>query len=213
MTTGTRARRALWRLAAVAALAATAPAPQALAAGLAAPSATAPWGTLGAQVTPPSGRSARRGWSAVRVSKWALLGATVGLGYYALKQSTRADRAYGDLRQLCRTMPTACSLDAGRYPDTRAEALYATSLQHDRRAQAGILGGQATLLASAALFVYDLRNGRAPGNLPFPGVGAALITAPAAPAPARAPAVALPRRFPPRAGLPALPALAREAGR
>ena len=202
------ARRAVWRLAAVAAVVAAAPAPAAMAGSV----ADGP-GALGAQVTPPGAPAARRGWSAVRVSKWALLGATVGLGYYALKQSTRADRAYGDLRQLCRTMPTACSLDAGRYPDTRAEALYATSLQHDRRAQAGILGGQATLLASAALFVYDLRNGRAPGNIPFPSVGAALITAPAAPAPARAPAVALPRRFPPRAGLPALPALAREAGR
>jgi hypothetical protein len=139
-----------------------------------------------------------------------LLGATVGLGYYALKQSTRADRAYGDLRQLCRTTPTACALDAGRYPDTRAEALYATSLQHDRRAQAGILGGQATLLASAALFVYDLRNGRAPGNIPFPGVDAARVTTPAAPAPASAPAAASSHRFLPPA---ALPALAREAGR
>jgi hypothetical protein len=128
----------------------------------------AAWGSLGAQAAP------RRGWTAVRVAKWALLGATVGLGYYALKQSTRADRAYSDLRHLCITAPSSCTLDAGRYPDGHAEALYATSLRHDRRAQAGILGGQVTLLGSAALFVYDLRNGHGPENIPFPGVPARL---------------------------------------
>ena len=128
----------------------------------------AAWGSLGAQAAP------RRGWTAVRVAKWALLGATVGLGYYALKQSTRADRAYSDLRHLCITVPSSCTLDAGRYPDAHAEALFATSLRHDRRAQAGIVGGQVTLLGSAALFVYDLRNGRGPENIPFPGVPARL---------------------------------------
>lgn len=138
--------------------------------------APAAWGSLGAQAAP---REARRSWTAVRVAKWALLGATVGLGYYALKQSTRADRAYSDLRHLCVTAPSSCTLDAGRYPDAHAEALYATSLRHDRRAQAGILGGQATLLGSAALFVYDLRNGHGPENIPFPGVPARLAVHPA----------------------------------
>lgn len=133
--------------------------------------APAAWGSLSAQTAPPA---VRRGWTAVRVAKWALLGATVGLGYYALKQSTRADRAYSDLRHLCVTAPSSCTLDAGRYPDAHAETLFATSLRHDRRAQAGIVGGQVTLLGSAALFVYDLRNGRGPENIPFPGVPARL---------------------------------------
>lgn len=147
--------------------------------------APAAWGSLGAQAAP---HAARRGWTAVRVAKWALLGATVGLGYYALKQSTRADRAYSDLRHLCISAPSSCTLDAGRYPDSHAEALYATSLRHDRRAQAGILGGQVTLLGSAALFVYDLRNGHGPENIPFPGVPAGLAVRTASPAPARPPA-------------------------
>jgi hypothetical protein len=143
----------------------------------------AAWGALAAQGAPPrQARAAeRRGWTSVRVAKWALAGVTVGLGYYAFRQSARADRAYSDLRRLCVTTPRACTLDAGRYPDARAEGLYGTSLSHDRHAQTGILVGQATLLASAALFVYDLRNGHGPENIPFPGVPAQLTARPTTP--------------------------------
>lgn len=132
--------------------------------------------------TRPAAAVRRGGWSAVRVAKWALLGTTVGLGYYALTQSTRADRAYSELRHLCADARGACTLASGRYADVRAEALYASSLERDHRAQGGILGGQVTLLASAALFVYDLRNVRGPENIPFPGVPAA-----PAPSPSRSP--------------------------
>lgn len=142
--------------------------------------AATPWGALAAQGAPRQARTAeRRGWTTVRVAKWALAGVTVGLGYYAFRQSARADRAYSDLRRLCVTTPRACILDAGRYPDARAEGLYGTSLSYDRHAQTGILVGQATLLASAALFVYDLRNGHGPANIPFPGVPAQLTARPA----------------------------------
>lgn len=127
----------------------------------------------------PAPAAAHR-WTAVRVAKWALLGTAAAFGAYALSHSTRADRAYGDLRRLCVAVPAGCTLDGGRYVAPRAESLYGTSLREDRRAQLGIVGGQVALLGSVALFVYDLRNGRGPGNIPYPG-GAARGAAPPRP--------------------------------
>ena len=112
---------------------------------------------------PPTG-----GWSAVRVAKWALLGAAVSFGVYALAESRRGDDAFAELRALCRADQTHCRMAGGRYAEPRAEALYARATAADRRAQIGIIGGQVTLLGSAALFVYDLRNGRGPSDIPYP---------------------------------------------
>lgn len=110
-----------------------------------------------------------RGWTRVRIAKWALLGAATGFGAYALTHSSRADRDYGELRTFCTDDPHGCALDRGRYAAAAAEALYRSSVREDRRAQLGILGGQLTLLGSVALFVYDLRNARGPENIPYPG--------------------------------------------
>lgn len=119
-----------------------------------------------AAAQPPASRSER---VAVRVGKWVLLGAAIGFGTYALSHSNRADRAYGDLRELCATDAASCRISDGHYGAADAEALYRASVREDRRAQVGILGGQVTLLGSVALFVYDLRNGRGPANIPYPG--------------------------------------------
>ena len=125
-------------------------------------------GAQGAVVPPPQ----QRRWTAVRVAKWATLGAAVGFGFYALSHSRRADRWYDALRTLCHQSPQACSVEDGRYVAADAESLYRESTREDRRAQVGILGGQVTLLGSVALFVYDLRNDRGPQNIPYPGSGA-----------------------------------------
>ena len=117
---------------------------------------------------PPAG-----GWSAVRVAKWALLGAAVSFGLYALAESRRGDEAYGELRALCQADQTRCRMAGGRYTWPQAEALYSRATAADRRARVGIIGGQVTLLGSVALFVYDLRNGRGPADIPYPsGAGA-----------------------------------------
>ena len=126
---------------------------------------------LAAPVASAAPPKAGRGWTAIRVAKWALLGVAAGFGTYALTHSDRADRAYGDLRALCSEEPNACEIDGGRYMGARAESLYRGSVREDRRAQVGILGGQLALLGSVALFVVDLRNGRGPENIPFPGAG------------------------------------------
>lgn len=143
-----------------------------LAFGLAAPVAS----PAGAQ-TPVHG--GRPGWSAVRVAKWALLAGAAGFAGYALTRSTRAEDAYQGLRRLCDTEPARCTLSNGRYDDAAAERFYHTARQEDRRAQVGIVAGQVTLLGSVGLFIYDLRNGRGPANIPYPSAHARAAPGPA----------------------------------
>ena len=119
-----------------------------------------------------------RGWTGVRVAKWALLGAATGFAVYALNHSSQAEHDYGRLRTLCESDPDGCSLDSGRYAADEAEALYQSSLREDQRAQRAIIGGQVVLLGSVALFVYDLRNARGPANIPYPTAGLARMPAP-----------------------------------
>jgi hypothetical protein len=123
--------------------------------------------TLNAQVeiTPPR---PQEGWTKARIAKWTLLGAAIGFGSYALVESGRAEDYYGQLRRQCQTEPQACQLLDGRYADPEAERLYENAAAADRRARVGIIGGQVTLLGSAAFFVYDLRNGRGPDDIPYP---------------------------------------------
>jgi hypothetical protein len=122
---------------------------------------------LAAQAPAPS--RGPRGWPAVRVTKWALLAVAAGFGAYALVNSDRAEAAYGALRAACAEDQARCVLGGdGRYLDARSERLFARSIAADRRARVGIIGGQVTLLGSAALFVYDLRNGRGPADIPYP---------------------------------------------
>lgn len=113
------------------------------------------------------------GWTKTRVAKWALLAAAVGFGTYALVETGRASDYYGELRAHCQSDPEACRLNDGRYVDAYAESLFDEATAADRRARVGIIGGQVTLLGSAALFVYDLRNGRGgPSDIPYPRPGA-----------------------------------------
>lgn len=117
------------------------------------------------QVTPPR---AHDGWTRVRIAKWALLGAAIGFGSYALIQSAHADDQFAQLRRQCQVNPASCQLDAGRYTDPAAELLYQGARASDRLARFGIIGGQVTLLGSVGLFVYDLRNDRGPNDIPYP---------------------------------------------
>jgi len=113
-------------------------------------------------------RQGRPGWTPVRVAKWVLLGVAGGFAAYALSHSTRAENAYTELRHVCDREPDRCRLEGGRYTDQGTEQLYRNATREDRRAQVGIFGGQVALLGSAALFIYDLRNGRGPVNIPYP---------------------------------------------
>lgn len=122
--------------------------------------------------------AARPTMTVVRVSKWALLGATVGFGVYAVRHTSRAQQQYNALVDACTTSPERCELVGGRYRDDGIERLYQQTLAQDRRARVGIVGGQASLFGSLALFIYDLRNGRGPADIPYPGGDAASEAAP-----------------------------------
>ena len=107
-------------------------------------------------------------WTMVRVAKWALLGGAVGLGAYALQNSRVAEHAYAQLRERCAVDGDRCVVENGHYTDPTTEALFTRSTSADRRAQVGIYGGQVAALGSVALFIYDLRNGQGPSDIPYP---------------------------------------------
>jgi hypothetical protein len=115
---------------------------------------------------------AQSGWSALRISKWTLLGTAAIFGGYALSNSRRASNAYGALHRLCAKDASACTMTNGRYDDERAESFFQTTVHNDKRAQIAILGAHTALLGGAALFVLDLRHPNAPPNIPFPSSGA-----------------------------------------
>jgi hypothetical protein len=121
--------------------------------------------TAAAAQSPPA---ARRTQIAVKVAKWTLLGAAIGLGAYALDKSTDAADAYDALRALCLDAPARCVHGGGPYADAEAETLYDRALDADRQAQLGIYGGEAALLASVAFFILDLRADVNPPSIPYP---------------------------------------------
>ena len=113
--------------------------------------------------------SAERDWRSVaRVAKWVLAGATVALGVYAYTEHDAAEGVQARLRERCDTAPEVCSVVDGRYSDAESEALHQRAVRHDRRARAGIVAGQITLLGGVAFFLYDLRGDGRPDNIPYP---------------------------------------------
>lgn len=111
----------------------------------------------------------------IRTAKWALLGAAVGMGAYSISHSRAARRSYDALRSTCATEPDRCTIVGSDYADPAMEQRFRAISHDDRRAQVGIIGGQLSLLASATLFILDLRHGRGPGDIPYPqGASSAL---------------------------------------
>lgn len=111
-------------------------------------------------------------WTPVRIAKWTLLGAAAGFAAYALEHSTAAERANDRLRSLCTLEPERCQLEGGVYADADAERLFQRTETEDHLARIGIVGGQVALLGSVGLFVYDLRNGQGPRDIPYPSMAA-----------------------------------------
>ncbi|HEV8265685.1 MAG TPA: hypothetical protein VGQ06_12125 [Gemmatimonadales bacterium] len=118
-------------------------------------------------VTAGEGGGWRRG--AVHYGKWLTAGAAVAFTAMAAHEHSFSRRDWDALLALCRTADDACALGSdGRYVRYEAEVLYQRSLYYDRRASHRLLGAQASLLATAALFILDLRPGRdEPDNIPF----------------------------------------------
>ena len=114
---------------------------------------------------------ARTTWRepAIHYGKWLTAAGTVALTVLAQREHRQSRRDWDDLLAICRSAADACVLGTdGRYIRNDAEFLYERSRYYDRRANHRLLGAQASLLATAALFILDLHPGReGPDNIPF----------------------------------------------
>jgi hypothetical protein len=104
----------------------------------------------------------------VHYGKWLTASSAVAFTVMAAQEHHTSARAWDGLLTMCRSSGNACTLAPdGRYQAVPAESLYQRSLHFDRRARHRLLGAQASLLVTAALFLLDLRPGDGPDNIPF----------------------------------------------
>ncbi len=117
---------------------------------------------------------APQGWTrgVVHYGKWVTAATAVGLTIWAAREHASAQDEWRSLIALCRDNNAACQLRSdGRYVDYNAELLFQLTTYYDRRARSRLIGGQVSLLASAALFIMDLRHQKGnPPNIPFHGL-------------------------------------------
>jgi hypothetical protein len=129
--------------------------------------------TLAGQEVNPGVRVNHAAWGRplVHYGKWAAAALAVTFTAMGAHEHQSSNRVFRDLLDLCRANNSDCALTAnGTYRNLAAEQLYQTSIHYDRRARQRLLLGQVTLLASAALFLADLRHQAGePGNIPFRG--------------------------------------------
>jgi len=108
--------------------------------------------------------------TAPHYGKWLTAAGTVALTLLGAEQHRYSRRDWNALLDICRSAQDACALGSdGRYLRSDAELLYQRSRTFDRRANRWLLGAQASLLATTALFIIDLHPGQGPDNIPFPG--------------------------------------------
>jgi hypothetical protein len=105
----------------------------------------------------------------VRYGKWVLAAGAVGMNYLAARAHDRADERFSLLERRCTDDHSLCGLDdSGHYVNGDSERIYQESLGYDRQARRWLFGGETALLASAAMFVWDLtRQSPKPDNIPF----------------------------------------------
>jgi len=104
----------------------------------------------------------------VHNGKWLTAASVAALIVFAEREHSQSRREWNALLDICRSAQDACALGSdGRYVRSDAEALYQRSRAFDRRANRWLLGAQAGLLATTALFIIDLHPGQGPDNIPF----------------------------------------------
>ncbi len=107
--------------------------------------------------------------AAPHYGKWLTAAGTVALTLLGAEQHRYSRRDWNALLAICHSAQDACALGPdGRYLRSDAELLYQRSRTFDRRANRWLLGAQASLLATTALFIIDLHPGAGPENIPFP---------------------------------------------
>jgi hypothetical protein len=126
----------------------------------------------GAAAGPPVVRfdsaNVRHSSTLLRVSKWAMLGTTVGAAAYGFSTNRTADHDYAALEQMCVADRENCLRRTGEaYTDAQMEQRYQDVKSLDRKARYALLGTQVGVVATVALFVYDLRHARPPKDIPY----------------------------------------------
>ena len=123
---------------------------------------------LPAQARDLSGQRESFGRAVVHNGKWLTAASVAALIMFAEREHNQSQRAWNSLLDICRSAQDACALAPdGRYVRSDAEQLYQRSRAYDRRANHWLLGAQASLLATTALFIIDLHPGEGPDNIPF----------------------------------------------
>lgn len=101
--------------------------------------------------------------------KWLTAAGAAALTVLGAEQHRLSRQNWNALLLICRSADDACAVGTdGRYLRSDAELLYQRSRIYDRRANRWLLGAQATLLATTALFIIDLHPGEGPDNIPYP---------------------------------------------
>lgn len=104
----------------------------------------------------------------VHTGKWLTAAGVAAFTMLAEREHNHSQQAWSALLAICRSAQDACALGPdGRYVRSDAEQLYQLSRAYDGRANRWLLGAQATLLVTTALFIIDLHPGEGPDNIPF----------------------------------------------
>lgn len=107
----------------------------------------------------------------VHRGKWLTALTSGALFVFAAREHARSQRDWNALLDICRSAQDACALGPdGRYLRSDAEQLYQSSRGFDRSANRWLIGAQAGVLVTTALFLIDLHPGEGPDNIPYPPV-------------------------------------------
>ena len=117
--------------------------------------------------------------TSIHFGKWMTAAGAAGFTYLASREHSHSRDHWNDLLTICHSAQDACNTGSdGRYLRADAEQLYQTSRRFDRRANRWLLGAQASLFATAVLFILDLRTGSGPDNIPLSPLRVTVIPTP-----------------------------------
>jgi hypothetical protein len=107
------------------------------------------------------------GW--VRITKWATLGVSIGMGAYGFKLNSDADDVFNALEVLCGESPDNCRSrnPDGSYSDPLLESIYQEALNKDNQARTLLIVSQLLFGTSVVLFIVDFQKGKGPDNVPY----------------------------------------------
>jgi len=108
-------------------------------------------------------------WRPLRIAKWTTLATSAATGIYGFVKNAAADDRYRQLEQLCQDQQFRCAdrTAGGAYADAQFEASYQEVRRLDRRSHASLLLSQIGVATSVVLFLLDLHNSSAPGDIPW----------------------------------------------